>query len=76
MDRLCACTQKGRLQFYVIGPSCHHSEDADSLDLDVVSNKSHTSSRDDSVDNVDSAYHPGQSPVFSSLLVTRERCVS
>ena len=58
MDRLCASTESGRLQFYVIGPSSHHSGDADSLDLDGISCKT-PSVRDDSLDNVDSANQLG-----------------
>ena len=58
MDRLCASTESGRLQFYVIGPSSHHSGDADSLDLDGISCKTQ-SVRDDSLDNVDSANQIG-----------------
>ena len=58
MDRLCASTESGRLQFYVIGPSSHHSGDADSLDLDGISCKPQ-SVRDDSLDNVDSGNQIG-----------------
>ena len=58
MDRLCASTESGRLQFYVIGPSSHHSGDADSLDLDGISCKTQ-SVRDDSLDNVDSTNQIG-----------------
>ena len=60
MDRLCASTESGRLQFYVIGPSSHHSEDTDSLDLDGISCKTHQSTRDDSLDNVDSSNQIGR----------------
>ncbi len=60
MDRLCASTESGRLQFYVIGPRDGQENDCEMYACDIVPGKGANSTRDDNIDMVDSAVQNGK----------------